>query len=122
MPLYSVAGEYGPQSDQSIILEIDADNPRHAKNLFCEQVELEYPSEWERMGRSNVSVVYEIKPKATPKAVEVTQPMWRVCFAHRSDMVVSAATLLGVADHVRGVCEDMRIPLKDVVRIEYLAY
>lgn len=122
MPKFKVVGEYGPVADMSIVLEIDADNPARAKNLFCEQVELDYPSEWERMGRSNVWVAYEIKPKATPKAVEVTQTMWRVCFAHRSDMLVTAATLLDVADHVRGVCKDTGIPLKDVVKIEYLAY
>ncbi len=89
-------------------------------------MEADYPSEWARMGRRNVAVIREIKPKVeekiAPKAVEVTQTMWRVKFRSRSDMIVTAATLLDVADHVRGWCVDNRFPVSDVTRIEYLAY
>ncbi len=122
MPKYEVVGEYGPQGGQSISLDITADTAPDALNDFCDIMKAEYPIEWERMGRRNVAVIRVVPPKATVKAVEVTQTMWRVCFAHRSDMIVSAATLLDVADHVRGVCEDTGVPLKDVVKIEYLAY
>lgn len=122
MPKYEVVGEYGPVADMSISLEIEAAIPAEALNTFCMLMEADYPSEWKRMGRRNVAVIRVVPPKATVKAVEISQTMWRVSFAHRADMIVSAATLLDVADHVRGVCEDTRIPLKDVVRIEYLAY
>ena len=122
MPKYEVVGEYGPVADMSISLEIEAAIPAEALNTFCMLMEADYPSEWKRMGRRNVAVVRVVPPKATVKAVEISQTMWRVCFAHRSDMIVSAATLLDVADHVRGVCEDTGVPLKDVVKIEYLAY
>lgn len=122
MPKYEVVGEYGPQGGQSISLDIDAAVPAEALNTFCMLMEADYPSEWKRMGRRNVAVIRVVPPKATVKAVEISQTMWRVCFAHRSDMIVSAATLLDVADHVRGVCEDTGISLRDVVKIEYLAY
>lgn len=122
MPKYEVVGEYGPQADMSISLEIEAVDRTEAFNTFCMLMEADYPSEWERMGRRNVAVIRVVPPKATVKAVEATQTMWRVKFSSRSDMIVSAATLLDVADHVRGLCEDTGIPLKDVVKIEYLAY
>ena len=122
MPKYEVVGEYGPQGGQSISLEIEAINPSAALNLFCMLMESDYPIEWKRMGRRNVAVIREIKPKAEPKAVEIVQTMWRVKFRSRSDMSVTAATLLDVADHVRGWCEDNRFPVSDVTRIEYLAY
>jgi hypothetical protein len=48
--------------------------------------------------------------------------MWRVKFTSRSDMIVSAATLLDVANHVRGWCQDTNTPAEDVTKIEYLAY
>jgi hypothetical protein len=54
MQIYRVVGEYGPQGDQAISLEIEAENEGHAKNQFCEYVELAYPHEWKHMGRRNV--------------------------------------------------------------------
>jgi hypothetical protein len=121
---YEVCGEYGPQGGMTIDMIVDAESEQEAITLFCVQTALDHPSEWARMGRRNVRAWLKTEPlpKATPMAIEVTQTMWRVCFAHRSDMIVTATTLLDVADHVRGVCEDTGIPLKDVVKIEYLAY
>ena len=116
MPRYNVAGDYGPQGDQSIVLEIDADNPAHAKNLFCEQVELEYPSEWGRMGRSNVSVVYEIKPK------EVVVSKWWVKYKHGLGFRVDAATFFdAVAAAEKHVAENNldRDSVLSVARMDY---
>lgn len=57
------------------------------------------------------------------KAVtEIAQTLWQVKFTSRSDMIVTAATLLDVADHVRGWCKDNNTPLRDVTAIKYLAY
>ena len=120
MPKYEVIGEYGPQADMSITLEIEADNEGHAKNIFCERMESDYPHEWERMGRHNVQYVARIEE---PKAVtEIVQTIWRVKFSSRSDMIVSAATLLDVAEHVKGYCKDTGTSPEDLVKIEYLAY
>jgi hypothetical protein len=52
----------------------------------------------------------------------MVQTMWRVKFASRSDMIVSAATLIDVARHVDGYCKDTGTSPKDIVKIEYLAY
>lgn len=54
MQIYRVVGEYGPQGDQAISLEIEAESEGHAKNIFCERMESDRPHEWERMGRRNV--------------------------------------------------------------------
>ena len=54
MAIYRVVGEYGPQADQSIVMIIEAENAGHARNQFCEEVELNHPHEWAKMGRRNV--------------------------------------------------------------------
>ena len=117
MQIYRVVGEYGPQGDQAISLDIEAENEDHARNQFCEMVELTYPHEWKRMGRRNVYAQLQPKPVS-----EIVQTIWRVKFNSRSDMIVTAATLLHVADHVAGYCKDTGTSPKDVVKIEYLAY
>ena len=52
----------------------------------------------------------------------MVQRMWAVKFNSRSDMIVSAATLLDVARHVDEYCKDTGTPTKNVIKIEYLAY
>jgi hypothetical protein len=52
----------------------------------------------------------------------MVQRMWAVKFNSRSDMIVSAATLLDVARHVDEYCKDTGTSPKDIVKIEYLAY
>lgn len=54
MQIYRVVGEYGPQGDQAISLDIEAENEGHARNQFCQTMETDYPHEWGRMGRRNV--------------------------------------------------------------------
>lgn len=117
---YEVCGEYGPQGGMTIDMIVDAESEQEAITLFCVQTALDHPSEWARMGRRNVRAWLKAEPK--PKAVEIVQTMWRVKFRSRADMIVTAATLLDVADHVRGWCVDNRFPVSDVTRIEYLAY
>ena len=56
MPKYNVVGEYGPMSDQSIAMIIEAESASQAKDIFCEYVKETFPVEWERMGRHNVNV------------------------------------------------------------------
>lgn len=119
MPKYEVIGEYGTQGDQSITLEIEADNIGHARNQFCEAMEKDYPHEWSLMGRSNVYCMGILAP---PIASPIVQTLWRVKFNSRSDMIVTAATLLDVARHVAGYCKDTGTPPKDIVKIEYLVY
>lgn len=119
MQKYTVVGEYGPQGDTNITLEIEAENEGHARNQFCETMELEHPHEWKRMGRRNVYCMGTVQP---PVAKPIVQTLWRVKFSSRSDMIVTAATLLDVAHHVDGYCKDTGTSPKDLVKIEYLAY
>ena len=120
MPKYEVTGEYGPQAGMNITLEIEADNEVDARDVFCERMESDHPIEWARMGFNNVRYIELIdKPK---DATEIVQTIWRVKFSSRSDMIVSAATLFHVAEHVADYCKDTGTSPKDVVRIEYLAY
>lgn len=121
MPKFEVIGEYGPQGDQCITLDIEADNEGHAKNIFCERMESEYPHEWSRMGRHNVQYVARIDELEKP-VTEIVQTLWRVKFSSRSDMIVTAANLLDVARHVDGYCKDTGTSPKDLIKIEYLAY
>ena len=119
MQMYTVVGEYGPQGDMNITLEIEAENEGDAIHQFCETVEANYPHEWKRMGRRNVHCMGVVAP---PVAKPIVQTLWRVKFSSRSDMVVTAATLLDVARHVDGYCKDTGTSPKDIVKIEYLAY
>lgn len=54
MQTYRVVGEYGPQGDMAIALDVEAENEVDARNQFCERMESDYPHEWGRMGRRNV--------------------------------------------------------------------
>lgn len=117
MPKYNVVGEYGPTGDMNITLDIEADNPGHAKNIFCETVERDHPVEWERMGRRNVSVHPYVEPKP-----QVVQTLWRVKFSGRSDLIVTAKTLLGAVDCAEQYCQKTGQSPDDLTSIEYLAY
>ena len=55
MKQFMVFGEYGPQGHQSISLLIEAEDAAQAKDLFCADMELNHPHEWQRMGRRNVT-------------------------------------------------------------------
>lgn len=54
MQTYRVVGEYGPQGDMAIAIDVEAENEGDARNQFCERMESDHPHEWERMGRRNV--------------------------------------------------------------------
>lgn len=54
MQTYRVVGEYGPQGDMAITIDVEAENEVDACNQFCERMESDHPHEWKRMGRRNV--------------------------------------------------------------------
>lgn len=56
MTKYRVCGQYGPIGAMSIERVIDAQHRAAAEEEFIKIVKEEYPLEWERMGRRNISV------------------------------------------------------------------
>ena len=56
MPVYEVVGEYGPQAGDCIVRNIDASTEDEAKDIFCFQIETEFPDQWKKMGRGNVFI------------------------------------------------------------------
>lgn len=119
MPKYRVTGEYGPQGHQAISLEIEAENEGHAKNQFCEHVELNNPHEWERMGRRNVSVFPYVEPKAEQKP---PQTLWEVFFKNRFSELVRAHTFMDAVEEAKRVCRENNIPMSEILCVKYLMY
>ena len=119
---YKVVGEYGPVADMSVSLDIDAATPTEALNTFCMLMEADYPSEWERMGRRNVSVVCEIKPTAPPKAVEATQSQWFVRYSGGLGFRVCGDTLFEAVAAAEQHIDKYNLNRNAIIGIEYLAY
>ena len=119
MQIYRVVGEYGPQGDQAISLDIEAENEGHAKNQFCEMVELTYPHEWSRMGRRNVSVQPHVEPKAEPKPPHT---VWEVFFKNRFSELVRAHTFIDAVEEAKRLCEEKNLPLSEIRWVKYLMY
>ena len=55
MKKFMVFGEYGPQGWQNVSQAVDAEDEAQAIDLFCAVMQQEYPHEWKRMGRTNVT-------------------------------------------------------------------
>lgn len=120
MPKFEVIGEYGPQGDQCITLDIEADNEGHAKNIFCERMELEYPHEWSRMGRHNVQYVARIDElKVEPKPPHT---VWEVFFKNRFSELVRAHTFIDAVEEAKRLCQEKNLPLSEIKWVKYLMY
>ena len=115
MPMYRVTGEYGPQGDQAITLRIEADNEGHAKNIFCERMESEYPFEWEHMGRRNVYA--QEQPEQKPP-----HTVWEVFFKNRSSELVRAHTFIDAVEEAKRLCGEKNLPLSEIKWVKYLMY
>lgn len=117
MPKFEVIGEYGPQADQCITLDIEADNEGHARNIFCETMELEYPVEWARMGRNNVQYVARIEEPKPPQTVYEIRYIGKAF----GDMI-RAHNFWDAVEVAKTHCHERNIPLSDVAQIKYMMY
>lgn len=118
MPKFEVVGEYGPQADMSISLEINADTAPDALNDFCDIMKAEYPIEWERMGRRNVAVLRVVPPKA----VEATQSQWFVRYSGGLGFRVCGDTLFEAVAAAEQHIDKYNLNRNAIIGIEYLAY
>jgi len=119
MQMYKVVGEYGPQGDMNITLEIEAENEGHARNQFCEIMEIEYPHEWKRMGRRNVHCMGVVPPKTKPKPPQTT---WFVKYKGGLGFYVFGVDLFAATAAAEKHIEDHCLARDSVLSIEYLAY
>lgn len=118
MQTYTVVGEYGPQGDMNITLEIEAENEGHARNQFCETVEMQHPHEWSRMGRRNVHCMGVVAPPVAPP-----QTVYEIRYRNLTfgDMI-RAHNFWDAVEVAKAHCHERNIPLSDVVQIKYLMY
>lgn len=55
MSWFRVGGDYGPIGGMYHELMIYTSNKKRAIELFAKRIERDYPSDWSRMGYSNIS-------------------------------------------------------------------
>ena len=116
MQTYTVVGEYGPQGDMNITLEIEAENEGNARNQFCETMELEHPHEWKRMGRRNVHCMGVVQPPVEPP--QTVYETYEATFRNQTfSIILWAESFLDAVDEVKNDCRRLGIPLSDVVKI-----
>ena len=116
MPKYEVVGEYGPIAGMSISLEIEEPTASKAFDTFCMLMEADYPSEWARMGRNNVAVIREIKPK------EIVVSKWWVKYKHGLGFHVTAATFFEAVAAAEKHVADNNLDRDSVLSVAYMAY